>query len=66
LENHWKGHILATRPGHKITTNWLDLIRKDIKRQENKKAPVYNTDIPPVMDNVRIKPLLPHRWLSSW
>ncbi|MEA4839513.1 MAG: bifunctional UDP-3-O-[3-hydroxymyristoyl] N-acetylglucosamine deacetylase/3-hydroxyacyl-ACP dehydratase [Bacteroidales bacterium] len=56
-----KGHIIATRPGHKINNQLARLIRKDIKRQEVQ-APVYNPDIPPIMDNVRIKQLLPHRW----
>ena len=56
-----KGHIIATRPGHKINNQLARLIRKDLKRQEVQ-APVYNVDIPPIMDNVRIKQLLPHRW----
>lgn len=56
-----KGHIIATRPGHKINNKLARLIRKDIKRQEVQ-SPVYNPDIAPIMDNVRIKQLLPHRW----
>ncbi|NLT03727.1 MAG: bifunctional UDP-3-O-[3-hydroxymyristoyl] N-acetylglucosamine deacetylase/3-hydroxyacyl-ACP dehydratase [Bacteroidales bacterium] len=56
-----KGHIIATRPGHNINNKMARLIRKDIKRQEIQ-APVYNADLPPVMDNIRIKQLLPHRW----
>ncbi|MCK9310654.1 MAG: bifunctional UDP-3-O-[3-hydroxymyristoyl] N-acetylglucosamine deacetylase/3-hydroxyacyl-ACP dehydratase [Bacteroidales bacterium] len=56
-----KGHIIATRPGHKINNQLARLLRKDMKRQEVQ-APIYNPDIPPIMDNVRIKQLLPHRW----
>jgi len=56
-----KGHIIATRPGHKINNQLARLIRKEIKKQEVQ-APVYNPDIPPIMDNQRIKRLLPHRW----
>jgi UDP-3-O-[3-hydroxymyristoyl] N-acetylglucosamine deacetylase/3-hydroxyacyl-[acyl-carrier-protein] dehydratase len=56
-----KGHIIATRPGHKINNQLARLIRKDIRKQDVM-TPVYNPEIPPVMDNIRIKQLLPHRW----
>lgn len=56
-----KGHIIATRPGHKINNQLARLIRKEIRKQDVM-VPVYNPDIPPIMDNVRIKQLLPHRW----
>lgn len=56
-----KGHIIATRPGHKINNQLARLIRKEIKKQDIQ-APVYDPDVPPVLDNIRIKQLLPHRW----
>jgi UDP-3-O-[3-hydroxymyristoyl] N-acetylglucosamine deacetylase / 3-hydroxyacyl-[acyl-carrier-protein] dehydratase len=56
-----KGHIIATRPGHKINTQLAKLIRKEMKRTEVQ-CPVYNPDKPPILDNKRIKQLLPHRW----
>ncbi len=56
-----KGHIIATRPGHKINNQLARLIRKEIKKQEIQ-APVYNPDLKPLLDNIRIKQLLPHRW----
>jgi UDP-3-O-[3-hydroxymyristoyl] N-acetylglucosamine deacetylase / 3-hydroxyacyl-[acyl-carrier-protein] dehydratase len=56
-----KGHIIATRPGHKINNQLARLIRKEIRKQDVM-IPVYNPDIPPIMDNIRIKQLLPHRW----
>lgn len=56
-----KGHIIATRPGHKINNQMAKLIRKEMKRTEVQ-CPVYNPDVPPIFDNVKIKQLLPHRW----
>jgi UDP-3-O-[3-hydroxymyristoyl] N-acetylglucosamine deacetylase/3-hydroxyacyl-[acyl-carrier-protein] dehydratase len=55
------GKILASCPGHKINNQFARLIRKDI-RQNEIQAPVYNVNIPPVMDINRIKELLPHRY----
>jgi UDP-3-O-[3-hydroxymyristoyl] N-acetylglucosamine deacetylase/3-hydroxyacyl-[acyl-carrier-protein] dehydratase len=56
-----KGHIIATRPGHKINNKMARLIRREIKRLDVM-IPLYNPDIPPIIDNKRIKQLLPHRW----
>ncbi len=56
-----KGKIIATRPGHSINTTFAKKIRQEIKRQELQ-APVYNPSLPPVMDNNRIRELLPHRY----
>lgn len=56
-----KGHIIATRPGHKINNQLAKLIRKEMKRVEVQ-TPVYNPDMAPIMDNKRVKQLLPHRW----
>jgi UDP-3-O-[3-hydroxymyristoyl] N-acetylglucosamine deacetylase/3-hydroxyacyl-[acyl-carrier-protein] dehydratase len=55
------GKVIATKPGHKINTNFAKQIRKDLKKQEIQ-APVYNPDIPPVLDTNGIKGILPHRW----
>ncbi|MDR0430410.1 MAG: bifunctional UDP-3-O-[3-hydroxymyristoyl] N-acetylglucosamine deacetylase/3-hydroxyacyl-ACP dehydratase [Tannerellaceae bacterium] len=56
-----RGRIIATRPGHKINNQLARLIRKDIKLNEVQ-APIYDPNIPPVMDVNRIKELLPHRY----
>lgn len=56
-----KGKIIATRPGHSINTTFSKKIRQEIKRQELQ-APVYNPSLPPIMDNNRIRELLPHRY----
>ena len=55
------GRIIATCPGHKINNQFARIIRKDIKLNEVQ-APVYNPNIPPLMDINRIKELLPHRY----
>ena len=56
-----KGKVIATRPGHKINTSFAKKIRKEIKRQEIQ-APLYDPNKLPVMDNNRIRELLPHRY----
>ncbi|MDR2683261.1 MAG: bifunctional UDP-3-O-[3-hydroxymyristoyl] N-acetylglucosamine deacetylase/3-hydroxyacyl-ACP dehydratase [Dysgonamonadaceae bacterium] len=56
-----RGRIIATCPGHKINNKLARLIRKDIKLNEVQ-APVYNPNIPPLIDTNRIKELLPHRY----
>ena len=55
------GRILATCPGHKINNQFARIIRKDIKTNEIQ-APLYNPNIPPLLDINRIKELLPHRY----
>lgn len=56
-----RGHVIATRPGHKINNQLARLIRKDIK-QNSIQAPMYDPDRAPVMDVNRIRELLPHRY----
>ncbi len=56
-----KGRLIATRPGHKINNKLARLIRKDIKLNEVQ-PPVYDATREPVMDNNRIRELLPHRY----
>jgi UDP-3-O-[3-hydroxymyristoyl] N-acetylglucosamine deacetylase/3-hydroxyacyl-[acyl-carrier-protein] dehydratase len=56
-----KGRIIATRPGHKINNQLARVIRKDIKQNEVQ-APLYDPNLPPVMDVNRIRELLPHRY----
>ena len=56
-----KGRLIAYRPGHKINNNLARLIRKDIKLNEVQ-PPVYDPSLEPVMDNIRIRELLPHRY----
>lgn len=56
-----KGRLIATRPGHKINNQLARLIRKDIKLNEVQ-PPLYDVLAEPVMDNNRIRELLPHRY----
>ena len=56
-----KGRIIATRPGHTVNNKFARLMRKEIRKFEVQ-APVYDPNKAPVMDNVRIKELLPHRY----
>ena len=56
-----KGHIIATRPGHKINNLLAQVIRKDIKLNSIQ-APVYDPNREPLMDINRIRELLPHRY----
>lgn len=56
-----KGRVIATRPGHSINAQLTKKIRKAIKHQEVQ-APVYNPNREPLMDNNRIRELLPHRY----
>jgi UDP-3-O-[3-hydroxymyristoyl] N-acetylglucosamine deacetylase/3-hydroxyacyl-[acyl-carrier-protein] dehydratase len=56
-----KGHVIATRPGHTINSKLTKDIRRNIKHQEIQ-APVYDPNVAPLMDNNRIRELLPHRY----
>ncbi len=55
-----KGRVIAVRPGHKINNQLARLIRRDIKLNEVQ-PPIYDVYTEPVMDNIRIRELLPHR-----
>ena len=56
-----KGRIIATRPGHTINNKFARLMRKEIRKHEIQ-APIYNPNEEPIMDNIRIRQLLPHRY----
>ena len=56
-----KGKVIATKPGHTINTRLAKQIRREIKRQQVQ-APLYNPNVAPLMDNLEIRKLLPHRY----
>lgn len=56
-----KGRIIATRPGHTINNKFARLMRKEIRKHEVQ-APIYDPNEEPLMDNTRIRQLLPHRY----
>lgn len=58
-----KGKIIANRPGHSANTQFAKLLQKEMNKQFSKTAPpIYNPDKEPVMDIMRIRELLPHRY----
>ena len=56
-----KGRIIATRPGHTINNKFARLIRKEIRKHEIQ-APICDPNDEALMDNIRIRQLLPHRY----
>lgn len=56
-----KGRIVATRPGHTVNNKFARMIRKDIRKHEIQ-APIYDPNDEPLIDNIRIRELLPHRY----
>ena len=56
-----KGRIIATRPGHTVNNKFARLIRKEITKHEIQ-APIYDPNDEALMDNIRIRQLLPHRY----
>lgn len=56
-----KGRIIATRSGHTINNKFARQMRREIRKHEIQ-APIYDPNDAPVMDNVRIRELLPHRY----
>lgn len=61
IGNPIKGRIVATRPGHTINNKFARLMRKEIRKHEVQ-APIYDPNEEPIMDNNRIRELLPHRY----
>lgn len=56
-----QGRVIATKPGHMINNKLARAVRKDMKRTEVQ-APVYDPNKAPIMDNVGIKKVMPHRY----
>ncbi len=54
-----KGHVIATRPGHQVNTNFAKLVREHIKNSV--KGPKIDLSAKPVYDINDIKNILPHR-----
>ena len=56
-----KGRIIATRPGHTVNNKFARMMRREL-RNHDVQAPIYDPNIEPLMNNIRIKELLPHRY----
>jgi UDP-3-O-[3-hydroxymyristoyl] N-acetylglucosamine deacetylase / 3-hydroxyacyl-[acyl-carrier-protein] dehydratase len=58
-----KGKIIAIKPGHKINTEFAELVRlKGIEQRKLKGKPVYDANKEPVYNIEGVKKLLPHRY----
>jgi len=56
-----QGRVVATKPGHKINTDFAKQISLIIRENRKSNAPVINLNEPPVMDVNQIMDILPHR-----
>jgi UDP-3-O-[3-hydroxymyristoyl] N-acetylglucosamine deacetylase/3-hydroxyacyl-[acyl-carrier-protein] dehydratase len=56
-----QGKVIATKPGHKINTQFAKKMMKLIKIEKRNKVPQYDLSKPPLMDIHAIMKLLPHR-----
>lgn len=56
-----RGKIIATKPGHKINTQFAKKLMKIIKIEKRNKVPQYDLNQPPLMDIEKIMSILPHR-----
>jgi len=56
-----RGKVIATKPGHKINTNFAKKLAKIIQLEKRNKVPQYDLSLPPLMDIHQIMEILPHR-----
>lgn len=64
LIGRWfKARIIATRPGHHSNNEFARALRQVMKKEAiQKKIPVYNPNVPALLDINEIKKRLPHRY----
>ncbi len=64
LVGRWfRARIIATRPGHPSNNEFARSLRQVMKKEAlQKKVPVYNPNVEPLMDINDIKNKLPHRY----
>ena len=64
LVGRWfKAKIIATRPGHQSNNEFARALRQVMKKAAlQKKVPVYNPNMEPIMDINAVKKKLPHRY----
>ena len=59
---HFKGHVIAKRPGHLANIEFAKVIKKHIKAQTSRnKAPIVDPNKTPIYDVNDIMEILPHR-----
>ena len=58
-----KGHIIATKPGHKVNTAFAALLRDKFKKERaSHQMPDIDLNKPPLYDIYQILDILPHRY----
>jgi len=64
LVGRWfKAKIIATRPGHQSNNEFARALRQVMKKAAlQKKVPVYNPNVEPLLDINEVKKKLPHRY----
>jgi UDP-3-O-[3-hydroxymyristoyl] N-acetylglucosamine deacetylase/3-hydroxyacyl-[acyl-carrier-protein] dehydratase len=64
LVGRWfKAKIIATRPGHQSNNEFARALRQVMKKASlQKKIPVYNPNVPALLDINEVKRRLPHRY----
>ncbi len=56
-----KGKVIATKPGHKVNTNFAKKLAKRIQQEKRNYVPKFDLNQPPLMDIEKIMSILPHR-----
>lgn len=56
-----KGRVVAVRPGHTVNNKFTRMVRHEVKHTDIQ-APLYNPNIPPIIDVNGIRNLIPHRY----
>lgn len=58
---HFRGKVIANKPGHGVNTQFAKKLAKLIKIEKRNKVPKYDLNAPPLMDVNQIMKMLPHR-----
>jgi UDP-3-O-[3-hydroxymyristoyl] N-acetylglucosamine deacetylase/3-hydroxyacyl-[acyl-carrier-protein] dehydratase len=56
-----RGKVIATKPGHKVNTNFAKKLQKIIQNDKRNNIPQYDLSQTPLMDVNHIMKILPHR-----
>lgn len=57
-----KGHVVATKPGHRVNTELAKLVRKAYLAHKKDSTPKYDPNAEPILDVNQIREKLPHRY----
>lgn len=56
-----QGRVVAIRPGHTVNNKFTRMVRHEVKHTELQ-APLYNPNVPPILDINAIRDCIPHRY----